>query len=121
MPRDPNAPDETPLEPELPIVDAHHHLWRNNQALAHYALNYMAPELAADAEGHNVVASVYIECHVGYRTEGPEALRPVGETEFALSCGGKHGTVEVCAGIVAFADLLLGEAVGEVLDAHVDA
>jgi predicted TIM-barrel fold metal-dependent hydrolase len=121
MPRDPNTPDEAPLEPDLPIVDSHHHLWRDNQPLAHYALNYMAPELAADAEGHNVVASVYMECHVGYREGGPEALRPVGETEFALASGGKHGTVEVCAGIVGFADLMLGEAVGEALDAHVEA
>jgi L-fuconolactonase len=121
MPRDPSRPDEPALEPELPIVDAHHHLWRNNQFLAHYALDYMAPDLVADGQGHNVVATVYMECHVGYRTDGPEAMRPVGETEFALASGGRVGATEVCAGIVGTADLMLGEAVGEVLDAHLEA
>jgi len=113
--------DEAALEPDLPIVDPHHHLWRDNQALAAYALDYMAPDLAADAAGHNVVATVYLECHQGYRTEGPQALRPVGETQFAVAAGGRYGQTEVCAGVVSYADLMLGEAVGEVLDAHIEA
>jgi predicted TIM-barrel fold metal-dependent hydrolase len=113
--------DEVALDPELPIVDAHHHFWTNNEFLAHYARDYMAPDLLADAAGHNLVATVYLECHSGYRTDGPEALRPVGETEFAVAAGGKRGGAEICAGIVSYADLMLGEKVGEVLDAHLEA
>jgi predicted TIM-barrel fold metal-dependent hydrolase len=113
--------DEPALEPELPIVDAHHHLWENHAPLAHYVRDYMAPQLVADAQGHNVVATVYMECQCGYRQDGPEALRPVGETEYAVAAGGRYGSTEVCAAVVGYADLMLGEAVGEVLDAHIAA
>jgi L-fuconolactonase len=121
MTQDHSGQDEAALEPDLPIVDAHHHLWRQNHQLAAYALDYMAEELVADAQGHNVVATVYMECHCGYRTDGPEAMRPVGETEFAVAAGGLHGGTDVGAGIISYADLMLGEAVGPVLDAHIDA
>lgn len=113
--------DEAALEPDLPIVDAHHHLWQDNERLAHYARDYMAPALVADAAGHNLVATVYMECHCGYREDGPQAMRPVGETDFAVSAGGKVDGVEVCAAIVSYADLMLGEGVGPVLDAHIEA
>jgi predicted TIM-barrel fold metal-dependent hydrolase len=113
--------DEPALDPGLPIIDAHHHLWRDTKHLAHFRRDYMAPDLIADFAGHNVVATVYVECHTGYRRDGPEALRPVGETEFALAAGGKVGDAQVCAAIVGHADLRLGEAVGPVLDAHVEA
>ena len=61
-----------------------------------------------------------------YRASGPAALRPIGETEFvngvaAMSASGSYGSTAVCAGIVGFADLLLGEAVQEVLEAHIAA
>lgn len=110
---------ELPLDPGQPVIDAHHHLW------AKPGDRYLAGELMADiASGPNVVATVFVEGHTGFRTEGPEPLRVVGETELAvreaeaaLSAGGPA----VAAGIVARADLLLGEAVGEVLDAHAEA
>jgi len=113
--------DEAALEPDLPIIDAHHHLWTNNQALAHYALDFMPADLTAAARGHKVVATVYLECHQRYRTSGPEALRPVGETAFAAEIGGRLGGTDVCAGIVSYADMRLGDAIGEVLDAHAEA
>ena len=61
-----------------------------------------------------------------YRADGPEELRPVGETEFvngiaAMSASGRYGATRVAAGIVGFADLTLGERVGAVLDAHLAA
>ncbi|HEY3696165.1 amidohydrolase family protein [Phenylobacterium sp.] len=121
MPKDPDVQDEPALEPALPIVDAHHHLWRRDRPLYGYPRDYMAPDLVADAQGHNVVATVYMECHSAYRAGGPEAMRPVGETEFAVASAGRVGATEVCAGIVAYADLMLGEAAGEVLDAHAEA
>jgi L-fuconolactonase len=115
------GPKEAALEPDLPIIDSHHHLWKGNEQLAAYTLDYMPEDLIEDARGHNVIATVYMECHWEYRKDGPEALRPVGETEFVVRVGGKHGKMDIGAGIVGFADLMLGEAVGEVLDAHVEA
>ena len=69
--------DEEVLEPELPIIDPHHHLWVRN------GYTYLMPELASDlASGHNIVGTVYAECHSMYRPSGPEELRALGETEF---------------------------------------
>ena len=109
------------LEPALPICDPHHHLWD------HPGRRYLLDELLADTgSGHNVVSTVFVECMSMYRAAGPEPLRPVGETEFvngvaAMSASGGYGPTRVAAGIVSFADLTLGERVGEVLDAHMAA
>ena len=109
---------EAVLEPELPICDPHHHLWDFE------AHRYLLPELLGDlTSGHDVRSSVFIECMAMYRTEGPEAMRPLGETEFvngaaAMSASGRYGPVRACAGIVGFADLCLGAAVEAVLEAH---
>jgi hypothetical protein len=82
--------------------------------------------LADSGSGHNVVSTVFVECASMYRAAGDEAMRPVGETEFvngvaAMSAGGGYGDTRLCAGIVGFADLLLGSRVGAVLDAHLAA
>ena len=67
---------EAALEPALPIVDPHHHLWDDDRG------RYLGEELLADiAGGHDVRATVFIEAMAGYREGGPEPLRPVGETE----------------------------------------
>jgi L-fuconolactonase len=113
--------DEAVLDPARPIVDPHHHLWEGNTALAAYALDFMPPHLVAESAGHNLLATVYVESHVGYRPDGPVALRPVGETEHAVAASGRLGIVDVAAGIVAYADMMLGDAIGEVLDAHLEA
>src|SRR5262249_27156321 len=55
---------------------------------------------------------------------GPEPLRCVGETEFvvaATSAPAPGGRTRVAAGIVGTADLMLGDAVAEVLDAQIAA
>ncbi|MFX3658003.1 MAG: amidohydrolase family protein [bacterium] len=106
------------VEPDLPICDPHHHLWDRPDN------RYGLDELLADIQsGHNVVSTVFVECAAMYRADGPEALKPVGETEFvngiaAICASGRYGALRACAGIIGFADLLLGEAVGEVLDLH---
>lgn len=103
--------EEEPLEPELPIVDPHHHLWE------HPTNNYMLSELRSDAEsGHRVNKTVFVECGSGYRSDGPEAMRFVGETEFVVSAD-PNGFV---AGIIGRADLS-GPDVADVLAAHVEA
>ena len=60
------------LEPDLSIVDPHHHLWD------HPGSRYLLDELLADVgSGHNIVATVFIQCGSGYRTSGPEEMRPI--------------------------------------------
>jgi L-fuconolactonase len=111
-----DANDEI-IEPELPIIDPHHHLW------VHAGRRYLIEEFQADlASGHNILATVYVECSAMYRQRGPEALRTVGEAEFvagmaAMSDSGLYGPTRICAGFVGAADLAQGEAVDEVLQA----
>ncbi len=112
---------EDPIEPDLPICDPHHHLWDrpNNR--------YSLEELLQDTGGgHNIVQTVFVECRSEYRQEGPQEMRPVGETEFVhdiatRSEGERYGKTRVAAGIVGFADLTLGAAVKPVLEAHIAA
>ena len=108
------------IEPALPIVDPHHHLWDRPGD------RYMLDELLADTgAGHDVVATVFIECGSAYRTDGPEALRPVGETEFvarvAAEAERRGGPTRVCAGIVGRVDFRLADQVDAALAAHVAA
>lgn len=109
------------IDPARPIVDPHHHLWHRG------GLHYMIEEMAADAaSGHNVVATVYVDCRSMYRANGPEAFRPVGEVEFAngvaaMAASGGYGKAALCAGIVSHVNLLLGEAARPVLEAEIAA
>lgn len=111
---------EAVVDPQVPICDGHHHLWRQ-RGEGH---PYLLPDLQADTgSGHDVVRTVFVECHSEYRTDGPEALRPVGEIEFvvaAAEASAAAGGAEI-AGIVGHADLTLGDAVEEVLRAHEEA
>jgi len=110
------------LEPDLPIVDTHHHLWDGRGGWT-----YLLPELLADlGSGHNLVATVFEECRSMYRADGPLELRPVGEVEFvagiaAMSASGNYGPVKVAQGIVGYADLALGDRVEPVLEALIRA
>ncbi len=116
---------ETILEPELPIIDPHHHLWdrptailRNLPPSDHGFMDiirdiprYLLDELLADLRsGHNIRGTVYMECGAMYRADGPDALKCVGETEFvngvaAMTASGLYGDVRACAGIVGHVDL----------------
>jgi len=112
---------ESVLAADLPIVDAHHHMWHRPPE------RYQLDEILMDvSSGHNVRATVFVECSAMYRTEGAEHLRPVGETEYvngaaAASASGIYGPVRLCAGISGFADLRRGAGVREVLEAHIRA
>jgi len=115
------APPEQILEPGMPIIDTHHHLWQRPD------YRYLLNDLLADIRtGHNVVATVFLQCHAMYRAHGPEEMRPVGETEFvagiaAMSDSGGYGPTRVAAAIVGYADLTLGERVEAVLEAQIRA
>jgi predicted TIM-barrel fold metal-dependent hydrolase len=112
---------EEVLDPARPIVDPHHHLWDREGQL------YMIEELAADtASGHNIVATVYVDCRSMYRAHGPEAFRPVGEVEFAngvaaMSASGGYGKGLLCAGIVSHVNMMLGDGARPVLEAEIAA
>ncbi|MFM9942489.1 MAG: amidohydrolase family protein [Hyphomicrobiaceae bacterium] len=114
------APAEAILEPDLPIVDTHHHVWPDRG-------RYMLDELLADTgSGHNVEATVFIECRQSYRTDGPQELRSVGEVAYvadlADAADAKPGnTTRVAAGIVGYADLTLADRVEPVLAALAEA
>lgn len=107
------------LEPRLPIIDAHHHLWDRP------GNRYLFEELRRDAAtGHDIRATVFVTCRAMFRAEGPEAMKPLGETEFvngiaAQSASGLYGALRACQGIVGHADLTLGDAVAPVLEAQI--
>jgi predicted TIM-barrel fold metal-dependent hydrolase len=113
--------NEDILEPDLPIVDPHHHLWDRG------GWRYLLHELLDDLNtGHTIVATVFLQCRSMHKASGPDAMRPVGETEFvngvaAMSASGGYGPTQVCAGIVGYADMRLGARAREVLEAHIRA
>jgi predicted TIM-barrel fold metal-dependent hydrolase len=133
------------IEPHLRIVDAHHHLWflpeavlaamelrdciatRSLAPVSRTHARYLFDEFLADASsGHNILATVFIEARAMYRASGPEAMRSVGEVEFAngvaaMAASGLFGDIKVCAGIVGGIDLRLGDAIEEVLTEHIQA
>jgi predicted TIM-barrel fold metal-dependent hydrolase len=118
----PHAGLEPVLEPDLPIVDPHHHLWDRPNS------RYMLPDLLADIEtgGHKVRATVYVEALSFYSAIKPFPFNMVGETEFvagvaAMAESGVYGPVRACAGIVSRADLTAGAAVEAQLEAHIAA
>ncbi len=109
------------MEPELPIVDPHHHLW--NLPTNRYLLDEALDDFTS---GHRVTQTVHVQCRSMYRADGKEEMKPIGETEFvngiaAQSASGEYGSVRVAAGIVGTTDLLLGKQVEPVLDAHMRA
>jgi len=111
---------EEAIEADLPIIDTHMHLFDRGPGNRYFIEEYARDLLAS---GHNVEATVYVECNSMYRAQGPAVLKSVGEVEFAvgmaaMAASGKYTSCRVAAGIVANADPLIGEAVAEVLDAH---
>ena len=123
------------LEPELPIIDPHHHLWdlralvpmfpeprhrfiETIVPVAHYTFDQLLGDLQS---GHNIIGTVFLECSAFYRSGESEAMKVVGEVEYvngvAAQCAsGLYGDLRACAGIVGHADLMLGGEVGRVLD-----
>lgn len=127
---------ETILEPELPIIDPHHHLWDLRPLLPMFpeprhdflealvgAPYYTFDALQADTQsGHRIVGTVFMECGAFYDASRGEAFKTVGEVEYvngvaAQGASGLYGEYRPCAAIVGHADLTLGSRAGEVLDA----
>lgn len=113
------GPPEPVLDPDRAIVDPHHHLWPPRPDAP-----YLLDDLDADTgSGHRIVATVFIECMTSFRTEGPEHLRCVGETEFVatIAAESRCRAGPPVAAIVGAADLRLGSRNDEVLSAHIEA
>jgi predicted TIM-barrel fold metal-dependent hydrolase len=107
------------LEPNLPIVDPHHHLWDRP------GYRYLFPELLADVgSGHNIHATMFEQAASMYRADGPEELKSLGETEFvcgvaAMSATGHYGPTRCIAGVVGYVDLRLGARAKGLLERHI--
>ena len=108
------------IEPELPIVDPHHHMWDRPSN------RYLLPDLLADVgSGHNIRATCYEQAREMYRADGPEELKSLGETQFvsgvsAMSASGKYGPTHCITGVIGFVDLRLGSRQGYPRAAHRD-
>jgi len=108
--------DEPVVDPNLPIIDAHHHLY--DRPGQRYLLEDYLTDLAT---GHDIRGSVFVQARAMHRCDGPEEFRAVGEVEFvngisAMSASGIYGSTGVCSGIVGFCDLTLGDRVRPVLE-----
>jgi len=141
---DPISPEPI-IEPDLPIVDSHQHLWfRPASAIAHVGseenftarllapafrkhARYLFDEYLADiSSGHNVRASVYVEASSMYRASGPVELQSLGEVEFAngmgaIAAAGVFTDIQICAAIVSSVDLRLGDGARAILERHMQA
>ena len=108
--------NEPVILPEIPIIDAHVHLYQSP------VVRYLIDDYLADAKaGHDIRASVHIEIKAFARKSGPEALRALGEIEYANGVGamgasGVYGDCQVSAGIIGHLDLREGDAVADFLD-----
>ena len=113
-----NQVQEEILDPGRPIVDPHHHMWKAGTGLPEFLLNDLWDDTGS---GHNIVKTVFMECGAEYLTDGPDHLRPVGETAFvaeAAKASRGKGKAEI-AGIISHTDLTQDAAViGEVLAEH---
>ena len=108
--------------PSLPIIDPHHHFWDTPQR-GRYLLHELLDDIGG---GHNIVATVFVDCRSMYKKDGPPEMAPVGEVEFvngiaAMSASGDYGPCRVAEAIVGHADLTLGARVREVLEAEIAA
>lgn len=111
------AEHEEVIDPDLPIIDAHHHLW--DRPGNTYLLNEFLDDVGS---GHNIEATVAVEGGAMYRTHGPEEFRHFGEVEFldgvaAMSASGEYGPTQVAAAIIARGDLALGSGIDPMLEA----
>lgn len=127
------------IDRELPIIDPHHHFWEDHavvprsenshpfEDIFRLSPTYLGEELFADTtSGHNVIATVYLECSSFYRTSGPEELKPLGEIEKVVQIASSRSRADrpdfyPCLGIVGFADLTLGDGVRSVLELAIQA
>ena len=110
------------IDPELPIIDPHHHLWNGDNQLAG-SFPYLIEHLSEDTNsGHNIVGTIFMECAQGYYQEGEDKYKPIGETEYVMKIikdAKKTSNSANIIGIISFADLMLGSKVKDILNQHI--
>lgn len=128
MPTTGAACSESPLSPHIPLVDTHHHFWGEGHFGAARFGSFLPEDFIAtvSGSGHSLAATIYVDCGWAFRDSGPEHLRCVGETDYVEAVvkafAATDGPVgQLCAGIVGRADLMRGDAVADVLEAHLEA
>ncbi|WP_184081563.1 amidohydrolase family protein [Sphingobium subterraneum] len=116
------------MAPDFPIIDVHHHLWDESFGLAENFGRFLPQDFVSEVEesGHRLIGSVYGDCGFAFRDNGPEEFRCVGETEYVEQVAehfsrNRGAAGKVACGIIARANLMMGDAVGPVLDAHREA
>jgi predicted TIM-barrel fold metal-dependent hydrolase len=103
------------IEPELPILDPHHHMWPQGQGLP-----YTRDDLHRDADaGHNIVKTIFMECGSAYNRDAPEHLRSLGETTYIADQAFSDPN-PLIAGIISSIDLRRDDR-DELIDAHLAA
>lgn len=110
-----NEAFETIIDPDRPIIDSHFHFVHGSE------FAYEVEEYGRDiSSGHNIVKSVFIECSQEFDGPYTGSLKAVSETEYAARLAMRSWEQKgvTVAGIVGRADLSIGEAVEEVLNAH---
>jgi predicted TIM-barrel fold metal-dependent hydrolase len=117
--------EEQAIDPEIAICDPHHHLWDRQPSREQE--RYLIDEILEDMSGgHNIVSTVFVECGAMFKTEGLDAFRCVGETEFvngiaAMCASGTYGATRIAKGIIGTVDFRIGDVAADVLDAHIAA
>lgn len=116
-----NQVKEEIIDPQLPIIDPHHHLWNGDDQLAG-SFPYLIEHLNEDTfSGHNIIGTIFMECAAGYYSNGEEKYKPLGETEFVINLINESKKLKNSTniiGIIGYADLMLGNEVKDVLDKH---
>ena len=112
------------IEPDLPIIDPHHHLWHGpiQEKEENNPYRYLLEDLWNDTgSGHNIKKTVFIDCGQEYYKQGPDSFKPVGETEFVVEIAKQaqqDPNKSQISGIIGHVDMMLGDSAREVLEAH---
>lgn len=111
---------EDVIDPDLEIIDPHHHLWPAGQGLP-----YQRDDLHRDVNGHDgrgahkVIKTVFMECGSAYDRSAPEHLRSLGETRY-IADQALSDPEPLMAGIVGHVDLRRDD-LDDLLDRHTEA
>jgi len=111
---------EDVIDPDLEIIDPHHHLWPVGQGLP-----YQRDDLHRDVNGHvgrgahKVIKTVFMECGSAYDRSAPEHLRSLGETRY-IADQALADPEPLMAGIVGHVDLRRDD-LDDLLDRHTEA
>jgi L-fuconolactonase len=112
-----NKVKEDVIDPDRRIIDPHHHFFVDGGDFPFYNFD----DLVKDAKTHNVTKTVYLQCWEGYRADGPEELKVVGETEYvdaiAMRAIEARESVQI-GGIIGTAELRDVQNVQKVLEEH---